>query len=57
MEKFSIKSCARGYSDIWEASVGEQLPCEREDRNGTDPFAVASVLAVGHTHRAHTSCH
>ena len=33
MEKFSIESCVRGYhiySDIWEASVGEQLPCERE---------------------------
>ena len=29
----SIESCVRGYhiySDIWEASVGEQLPCERE---------------------------
>ena len=33
MEKFSIESCVRGYhiySDIREASVGEQLPCERE---------------------------
>ena len=29
------------YNDIREASVGEQLPCELEDVNGADPFAVA----------------
>ena len=43
MERFSIDSCVRGYhiySGIWEASVGEQLPCELEDGNGTDSFAV-----------------
>ena len=43
MEKYSIDSCVRGYhiySDIWEASVGEQLPCELEGGNSADPFAV-----------------
>ena len=42
------------YSDIWEASVGEQLPCEREAGNGADPFAVAvkrSGAVVGHIPR------
>ena len=51
MERFSIDSCVRGhhlYSGIWEASVGEQLPCEREDGNGTNPFAVNLVC---HAHR------
>ena len=34
MERFSIDSCVRGYhvySSIWEASVGELLPCKQED--------------------------
>ena len=42
------------YSDIWEASLGEQLPCERESGNGADPFAVAvkrSGAVVGHIPR------
>ena len=57
MEKYSIDSCVRGYHvyrDIWEASVGEQLPCEREGGNGADPFAVAikrSGAVVGHIPR------
>ena len=36
MERFSIDSCVRGYhvySDIWEASGGEELPCQCEHRN------------------------
>ena len=47
MERFSIDSCVREhhvYSGIWEASVGEQLPCECEDGNGTDLFAVLLIL-------------
>ena len=43
MERFCIDSCVRGYhvySDIWGASVGEELPYEREDGNSADPFAV-----------------
>ena len=31
------------YNGIWEASVGEQLPREWQDGNGTDPFAVDLV--------------
>ena len=34
------------YRDIWEASVGEQLPCEREDGNGADPVAMKRSGAV-----------
>ena len=44
MESYSIDSRVRGYqvySGIWEASVGEQLPCEREDWNSTDPQSKA----------------
>ena len=43
MERFSIDSCVRGYlvyNDIWEASVGEELPCHSEGGNPTDPYAV-----------------
>ena len=56
MEKYSIDSCVRGYHvyrEIWKASVGEQLPCERELQGGNsaNPFAVAikrSGSVVGH---------
>ena len=57
MERFSIDSCVRGYhvyNDIWEASVGEELPCHRKDGNPTDPYAVAikrSGVIVGHIRR------
>ena len=57
MERFSVESCVRGYhvyKDIWIACVGEELPCQRENGNPTDPFAVAvvkSVLTVGHIPR------
>ena len=39
-----MESCVRGYhiyKDIWEASVGEELPCQHESGNRADPFAVA----------------
>jgi len=48
MECFNIKSCVRGYhvyEDIWDASVGEELPCQRENGNCANPFAVAKFLA------------
>ena len=57
MERFSIESCVRGYhvyKDIWEASIGEELPCKRENGNRADPFAVAVVknrVTVGHIPR------
>ncbi len=45
MEHFAFESCVRGYhvyKDIWEASVGEELPCQRENGNHTDPFTVVN---------------
>ena len=57
MEHFSVESCVRGYhvdKDIWFASVGEELPCQRENGNPVDPFAVAVVksgVTVGHIPR------
>ena len=41
MERFSIDSCVCGYhvyNDIWEASVSEELPCQREDRHAANPY-------------------
>ena len=32
------------YKDIWEANVGEELPCQRESGNRADPFAVVVVM-------------
>ena len=56
MERFCVESCVRGYiyKDIWEASVGEELPCQRESGNRAYPFAVAVVrsgITVGHIPR------
>ena len=41
MERFSINSCVQGYhvyNDIWEASVSEELPCQRENGHAADPY-------------------
>ena len=54
METFEAESCVRGYhtySDVWVATVGEQLVCTQEHRNAKDPFAVAVLNGsdiVGH---------
>ena len=40
---FSVSSMLREhhiYKDIWDASIGEELSCQREAENYTDPFAV-----------------
>ena len=29
------------YKDIWEAAIGEELPCEQEPRNTKDRYAGA----------------
>ena len=29
------------YKDIWEAAIGEELPCEQETMNTKDRYAVA----------------
>ena len=55
--RFTIEAMVRGYHtyrDIWEASVGEELPCQRETDNPHDRFAVAvlkDACVVGHLPR------
>ena len=42
---FSVEAMVRGYhayKDIWTAVNGEELPCQREDGNRVDAFAVAT---------------
>ena len=39
------KCCVRGYQvykNIWDASIGEELACQREPSNGVDCYAVAA---------------
>ena len=54
---FSVSSIVRGYhiyKDSWDASIGEELSCQREAENYTDPFAVAVMKddnIVGHVPR------
>ena len=39
-----VSSMVRGnhiYKDLWDASIGEELSCQKEAENYTDPFAVA----------------
>ena len=42
------------YRDVWAASIGELLPCEREAGNASDRYAVAVMkdfAVVGHVPR------
>ena len=64
MESYSIHTSVRGYhvyKDVWEAALGQLLPCQREPGNIHDPYAVAVVetgvetLIVGHVPRAISS--
>ncbi len=44
MTSFSVEAMVRGYHvyrDVWAASIGELLPCEREEGNASDRYAVA----------------
>lgn len=44
----------RGYGDIWDAVVEEELPCKLENENRVNPFAVAVVTddtVIGHIPR------
>ena len=44
MEKFFEINCIRGYhicKEVWAATVGEALVCEREPKNSSDRYAVA----------------
>ena len=48
MASFLVEAMVRGYhvyKDIWATVVGEELPCQREDGDRADPFAVAVVRA------------
>ena len=55
--RFTIDAMVRGYhtyKDIWEASLGEELPCQRETDNLHDRFVVAvlkDACVVGHLPR------
>ena len=54
---FTVEAMVRGYhtyKDIWAASLGEELPCQREPSNRSDRFAVAVLktrTVVGHLPR------
>ena len=53
IERFTVESCVRSYhvyKGILEASVGEELPCQRENGNCADSYAVA-IVKVGHIQR------
>ena len=63
MESYSIHTSVRGYhvyKDVWEAALGQLLPCQREP-NIHDPYTVAVVETgvatriVGHVPRAISS--
>ena len=51
---FEVEAMVRGYhqyKEIWNASIGEGLECQRETGNLHDVFAVAvlkSGIVVGH---------
>ena len=57
MSSFPFSSCVCGYhvyKDVWTASAGAVLRCERESGNSQDPYAVAvqkDGLTVGHVPR------
>ena len=54
---FTREAMVRGYhiyNSIWEAYIGEELSCQREEDNAHDPYAVAvlkSATVVGHLPR------
>ena len=54
MEELVIDSCVRGHhvsKGFWSSNLGEELQCERESGNPTDPYAVAvkkdAVTVIG----------
>jgi len=58
MDEYITDTCVRGfhvYQIVWRPVIGEELPCEREEENDTDRYAVAimkpSVGVVGHVPR------
>ena len=54
MEVCERNSCVCGYhiyKDIWDTVIGEELRCEREPDNGSDRYAVAIKIIIGHMPR------
>ena len=57
MAAYEMESCVRGYhvyKDLWDASIGEDILCEREPFNNADRYAVAVLkddTVVGHIPR------
>ena len=46
------------YHDIWEAAVGQTLPCQRETGNPHNPYAVSVMeenTVIGHLPQAISS--
>ena len=56
-ESFQLPCCIRGYhfyKDLWNASLRDQLHCQRERSNDKDRYAIAVVhdgVVVGHLPR------
>lgn len=51
---FQVEAMVRGYQEIWDAALGEQIQCEAETGNEHDLYAVAvlkSGVVVGHVPR------
>ena len=54
MAAYEMESCIRDchvYKDIWDASIGEDILCEREPFNDVDHYTVAVLkdeTIVGH---------
>ena len=57
MEVHVVESCVRDfhiYQDIWMPTTEKRLPCETEDMNPTDPYAVVikkGTEVIGHVPR------
>ena len=42
--EFVVESYVQGnhvYKNLWDVSVGEELPCKKDSGNKKDPYAVA----------------
>ena len=63
MSTYTVETIVRGYhvyQNVWDAAVGQVLPCQRERGNVHEPYAVAIVdrargVIVGHVPRAVSS--
>ena len=48
MNTYTVETIVRGYHvyrAVWEAAVGQVLPCQQERGNVHDPYAVAVAVA------------